>query len=72
MVKVFKMNKEKIIEITQDVENKSNKDLFDVESELYEEFNKTRELILDLTNHLDSIETLYNKVNEELEKRTKK
>lgn len=66
------MNKEKIIEITQDVENKSNKDLFDVESELYEEFNKTRELILDLTNHLDSIETLYNKVNEELEKRTKK
>ena len=66
------MDKEKIIEITQDVENKSNKDLLTVESELYDEFNKTRELILDLTNHLDSIETLYNKVNQELEKRTKK
>lgn len=66
------MDKEKIIEITQDVENKSNKDLFLVEEELYEEFNKTRELILDLTNHLDSIETLYSKVNRELEKRTKK
>ena len=66
------MDKEKIIEITQDVENKSNKDLFLVEEELYEEFNKNRELILDLTNHLDSIETLYSKVNRELEKRTKK
>ena len=66
------MDKEKIIEITQDVENKSNKDLFLVEEELYEEFNKTRELILDLTNHLDSIETLYSKVNRELETRTKK
>jgi hypothetical protein len=66
------MDKEKIIEITQDVENKSNKDLLAVESELYEEFNKTRDLILDLTNHLDSIETLYNKVNGELEKRIKK
>ena len=66
------MDKEKIIEITQDVENKSNKDLLAVESELYEEFNKTRDLILDLTNHLDSIQTLYNKVNGELEKRIKK
>ena len=63
------MNKEKIIEITQDVENKSNKDLFSVENELFEEFQKTKELILDLTVHLDSVENLYNKVIEEIDKR---
>jgi hypothetical protein len=63
------MDKEKIIEITQDVENKSNKDLFAVESELFEEFQKTKELILDLTVHLDSIENLYNKVIDEIDKR---
>ena len=66
------MDKEKILEIANDVENKSNKDLFAVEQELYDEFEKTRELILDLTDHLDSIENLYHKVNEELEKRSKK
>ena len=63
------MDKEKIIEITQDVENKSNKDLFAVESELFEEFQKTKELILDLTVHLDSIENLYNKVIDEIDTR---
>jgi hypothetical protein len=63
------MTKEKIIEITQDVENKSNKDLFAVENELFEEFQKTKELILDLTKHLDAIENLYNKVIEEIDKR---
>ena len=50
------MDKEKIMEITQDVENKSNRDLFLVENELFEEFQKTKELILDLTVHLDSVE----------------
>lgn len=63
------MTKEKIIEITQDVENKSNKDLFAVENELFIEFEKTKELILDLTKHLDSVENLYNKVIEEIDKR---
>jgi hypothetical protein len=63
------MDKEKIIEITQDVENKSNRDLFAVENELFQEFQKTKELILDLTVHLDSVENLYNKVIEEIDKR---
>lgn len=65
------MDKNKIIEITNDVQNKSNKDLFVVLDELGIEFEKTKTLIVDLTRHLESVENLYNKVNKEIEKRTK-
>lgn len=63
------MESEKLIEIATDVENKSNKDLHIVAHELLEEFEKTKELIVDLTHHLDGVESLYNKINKELEKR---
>ena len=66
------MEKEKIIEIINDVENKSNKDLFITVDELYEEFEKTKQLIVDLTRHMESIEQSYNRVNKEIEKRVKK
>lgn len=66
------MDKEKIIEISNDVENKSNKDLFVVVNELYEEYEKTKELIISLTNHLENVETVYNNVNDEIAKRIKK
>lgn len=65
------MEKEKILEIINDIENKSNKDLSSVLGELYTEYNKTKELIIDLTRHLDSIEKSYNEVNDELKKRIK-
>lgn len=63
------MDKEKIIEVSDDVENKSNKDLFLVVNELYEEYDKTKELIITLTNHLENVEIVYNKVNDEIAKR---
>lgn len=63
------MESQKLIEIANDVENKSNKDLLLVADELSEEFEKTKELIIDLTRHLDGVESLYNKVNKQLEKR---
>jgi len=63
------MESQKLIEIANDVGNKSNKDLVIVADELSEEFEKTKELIIDLTRHLDGVESLYNKVNKELEKR---
>lgn len=66
------MEGKKIVEIAQDVENKSNKDLFIVVNELYEEFEKTKQLIVDLTRHLDTVELYFNKVNNEIEKRIKK
>ena len=68
----YNMDKEKIIEISNDVENKSNKDLFVVVNELYEEYEKTKELIINLTNHLENVEIVYNNVNDEIAKRLKK
>jgi hypothetical protein len=66
------MEKEKLFEIAKDPKNKSNKDLFFVVNELYGEHEKTKNLIIDLTRHLESIEILYNDVNNEIEKRIKK
>lgn len=66
------MEKDKLIEIATDVENKSNKDLFVCVNELYGEYEKTKSLIIDLTRHLESVEELYNRVNKEVEKRIKK
>lgn len=66
------MNKDKLIEIANDVENKSNKDLKIASTELENEFNKTKELIVNLTRHLDVVVELFTKVDNELNKRIKK
>lgn len=66
------MDKEKLIEITNDVENKSNKDLLNTLTDLTNEFEKTKELIVSLTRHLDVVSEMYDKVNTELNKRMKK
>jgi hypothetical protein len=65
------MDSQKLIDIATDVENKSNNDLLIAANELYDEFEKTKELIIDLTRHLDGIESLYIRVNKEIEKRHK-
>lgn len=63
------MDKNKIIDIANNCEDTSNKDLVESRDFLIEEFQKTKELIIDLTRHLESIEVLYDKINNELEKR---
>jgi hypothetical protein len=65
------MEKDKVINIANDSENSSNKDLVDVRDFLINEYTQTKDLIIDLTKHLDGVEELYNKVNNELEKRIK-
>lgn len=65
------MEKDKIIDVIDDVTNKSNKDLFITLEQLSNEFENTKQLIIDLTRHLESIEDSYNKVNKEIEKRTR-
>lgn len=65
------MELNKIIEIGNDVTNKSNKDLVDSRDFLIGEFDKTKEIIIELTRQLESIEVLYNNVNNELNKRYK-
>ena len=66
------MDKNKIIKILNDVENKSNKDLFEVQNLLYTEHEKTKNIIIDLTRHLENIESSYDKVDKELKKRITK
>jgi hypothetical protein len=66
------MEKEKLIKIIENVVDTPNKDLAEAANDLFEEFNKTKETIIDLTRHLDSIENSYNKVNNELKNRYKK
>jgi hypothetical protein len=63
------MNINKINEVVNDVENKSNKDLIDAIHLLSEEFEKTKDLIIDLTNHMDSVQIMYEKIDKELNKR---
>lgn len=65
------MEKEKILEIIKDYKNRSNKDLISVLDFLFEDFNKTKDLIVKLTHHLDSTEISYNKLLEEINNRTK-
>lgn len=64
------MEKNNILKILNDVENKSNKDLFEVQELLYKEHEKTKDIIINLTRHLDNIEISYDKVEKELKKRT--
>jgi len=66
------MEKETLLKIIDNVEDTPNKDLSEAAIELFNEFNKTKEMIIDLTRHLDSIEISYNKVNNELKNRFKK
>lgn len=66
------MDKKKIIEIVTDAENKSNTDLFNAEKVLYDEFEKTKSIIVELTHHLENVEESYLKVTNEIKKRTSK
>mgnify|MGYP000510070626 CR=1 FL=1 len=63
------MDRNKIIEIVEDPSIKSNKDLNEGISFLSDEFEKTKDAIVQLTKHLDAVEDAYKKINEELGKR---
>jgi len=60
------MDKEKIIDIIKNVKDKSNSDLFNARDILIDEHEKTKNLIIDLTRHLDSIEEYYETINNEI------
>lgn len=63
------MERERLESILSDLGNKSNKDLFEAEEFLFNEFEKTRTLIVDLTKHIDVIEEFHKNVMVEIEKR---
>lgn len=66
------MDKDKIIEIVQNAKDKPNKDLFESRDILYDEFLKTKDLIIDLTKHLDIVQEYYETINTEIGNRLKK
>jgi hypothetical protein len=63
------MEDKKVLEILSDYRNKSNKDLKEVLNFLNSDFEKTKDLIVKLTYHLDKTEESYNKVFIEFKKR---
>ena len=65
-----KLSSEKVLEILSEYKKTPNKDLIEVLDFLYEDFEKTKDLIIKLTNHLDTTENSYNKILEEINKRT--
>jgi hypothetical protein len=65
------MDKEKYIEIATDSENRSNKELVEARDFFINEFDELKMVIIDLTRKLEAVETLYNKINGELNKRYK-
>lgn len=66
------MDIEKINEIVKNAKDKPNKDLIETRDILITEFDKTKELIIDLTRHLEAVETSYEIINTEIGNRLKK
>ena len=63
------MDKVKLKEVVENVKDKPNKALMKSRELLITEFTKTKELIIDLTKHLDVVEEYYDVINKEIGKR---
>lgn len=66
------MDIEKINDVVKNSKDKPNKDLIESRDILITEFDKTKQLILDLTKHLDAVRDSYEIINTEIGKRLKK
>lgn len=63
------MKPNEIVEIVKNVKDQPNRDLIESRDLLLDEFNKTKELIIDLTRHLEALEKSYETINTEIGKR---
>ena len=57
------------MEFFKKYKEKPNSELFEVMSNLKAEFDKTKDLLIGLTHHLDDIEKKFNLIESELKKR---
>lgn len=64
------MDAKQIEDIVQNVKDKPNKVLVESRDVLKSEFEKTKDLILELTRHMDAVKESYETINEELGNRT--
>ena len=60
---------ENIIEFSKDLKNKSNAEIIQTLDTLNEEFNFTKNVVINLTHNLDKIEELYTIILKEYNKR---
>jgi hypothetical protein len=65
------MDKNKIIDIVQNVKDKPNKELLETRDILTDEYEKTKSLIIELTRHLEIVEGYYDTINDEIGNRLK-
>lgn len=63
------MDKDKIMEVVQNVKERPNKDLLESRNTLLEEYTKTKELIIELTRHMEVVEEYYEVINKEISNR---
>ena len=64
------MDAKDIENIVKNVKDQPNAKLAESRDLLLSEFNKTKDLIVDLTRHLDAVGESYEVINEEIGKRT--
>jgi DNA anti-recombination protein RmuC len=69
MENLSNMETSEIKEILENYINKPNKSLVEVMDFLKDDFDKTKDLIIKLTNHLDNTEKEYNEIYKEYKKR---
>jgi hypothetical protein len=60
---------EKVLSIVNEYKSKSNKDLIFAMDFIQEDFEKTKESLINLTHHLDKLENSYNLILKEYESR---
>ena len=69
MITTNKISFDEATEIISDIKNRGNGDLTKVMDFLNEDFEETKNLIVELSKHLDNIETLYDSVLKEYNSR---
>lgn len=67
-----KTKSQKVTEILKDYKNRPNKDLVFAMDFIQDDFKLTKETLVNLTHHLDKLETAYNQILTEYQNRTKK
>tara|TARA_R110001583_G_scaffold131610_3_gene283388 strand:+ start:1050 stop:1238 length:189 start_codon:yes stop_codon:yes gene_type:complete len=56
-------------EFFKEYKTKSNNDILEMMTNLRDEFNKTKSIVIDLTLHIEDVEKKFNLLNNEIKKR---
>jgi hypothetical protein len=70
MIDLGRINIEQVTEIISEIASRPNSDLTKVMDFLREDFDETKDMIINLTKHLDNIEKMYDLIHNEYKKRT--